>query len=106
MLGLLLLYFIGKKYADLSGLHQKSKWPYVIAGIAAYYATTLCFGFILGVLHEMGTINLDGVHDFVINIIALPFGLLGTYLLYNFLEKKWDRRTVLDSEELLDKDVV
>ncbi|TDN87659.1 hypothetical protein DET49_111107 [Salegentibacter sp. 24] len=38
MLGLLLLYWIGKYHYRLAGEYDKSQWGFTILGIVAYYA--------------------------------------------------------------------
>lgn len=102
MLHLALLYFIGKKFFELAEEYDKSKWGYAIAGVVSYYAGAFIFGAILGVIVVLLESDfLETTNDFVLGIIALPFGLLSCYLLYTFLEKKWktekpDQDTMID----------
>jgi hypothetical protein len=35
MLGLILIYFVGKAFYDLAGLHGKSQWGFAILGIVS-----------------------------------------------------------------------
>ena len=37
MLGLLLIYWIGKKYYELATEHNRSPWGYAILGVFVYY---------------------------------------------------------------------
>jgi hypothetical protein len=90
MLGLLLIYFIGKNYYQLAGEHGKSSWGFASLGVLTYYAGTFLFGFLFGVTIELvspGTI--DGLNDFVLGLIALPFGVLSTVGLYLLLRRSW-----------------
>ncbi len=92
MLGLVLLYFIGKKFAELAEAFKKTKWHYVVLGLVVYFAGTFVLGMlVLSVLDAVGAINLDTMHNRVLDLIALPFGLLSCYLFYLFLERKWKR---------------
>ncbi|MEP7253650.1 MAG: hypothetical protein ABI683_14760, partial [Ginsengibacter sp.] len=74
MLGLALLYFIGKYYYNLADQHAKNKWGYAILGIAAYYAGVFLFGMILGVILDLGTTSsVDDMNPFVLALIVVPF---------------------------------
>ncbi len=44
MLGLFLLYFIGKIFYQLAEAHNKNKWVFAILGVIAYYAGTFLGG--------------------------------------------------------------
>ena len=86
MLGILLIYFIGKKFFDLADDYEKSKWGFAILGIAIYYAV----GFLLGVIMALFNADfIENTNDLLLGLIVAPFGILGCYLLYVFLEKKW-----------------
>ena len=90
MLGLLLLYWIGKYYYKLAEEYDKSKWGFTILGIAAYYGGIVLFGILIVTILELSapeTIN--GLNDTVLGIMMLPFGILSTYLVYKYLEKTW-----------------
>lgn len=91
MLGILLIYFIGKYYYDLAALHDKRKWVYAGLGIVSYYAGTMLFGLAFGVFMEIwspGT--LDTMNNTVLGLIALPVGVLSCYGVYTYLRKKWE----------------
>lgn len=93
MLGLFLLYFIGKKFAELAEEFKKTKWHYVVLGIVSFYIGTIVLGMLLlGLLDILGLINLDTIHDRILDFIVLPFGLLSCYLFYMYLEKKWKKQ--------------
>lgn len=88
MLGLLLLYWIGKYFYKLAEEYDKSKWGYAILGVVVYYLGTFVFAFLLAIF----TPNfLDSESDRVIGLISLPFGVLSCYLLYKYFEKTWEK---------------
>lgn len=92
MLGLVLLYWIGKYFYKLSEEYDKSKWGYTILGIVVYYAGTVLFGGIvmgLGEIFSPGFI--DTFNETILGIMMIPFGLLSCYLLYKYLEKTWKK---------------
>ena len=92
MLGIFLLYFIGKRFAELSEEFNKTKWHYVVLGIIIYYVGAIGIGMILfGILDGLSIINLDAIHDRVLDLMILPLGILSCYLFYNYLKKKWEK---------------
>jgi hypothetical protein len=90
MLGLLLIFFIGKVFADMAGRYGKTKWPFAILGIAVYYVGTFIFGILLGLL------NADILYEWSslqIGLLAIPVGLLCCVIAYfitkNILSKNY-----------------
>lgn len=90
MLGLLLIYYIWKYYSELAVTYNKSKW-YGLLGIASYYIGTFIGGFAIAMvaLLSSGSNSIDGMNDFVLGLIAFPFGLLSVWSLYKILKKRW-----------------
>lgn len=87
---MLLLYFVWKYYKELAEKYNKdSYWPYVIGGAVIYYAGTFVGGIIIGVIALYGDINLEETDDRLIGLMALPVGILFSFLLYKYFEKKW-----------------
>lgn len=103
MLGLLLLFFIGKYYVELANQFNKNKWLYAILGIATYYAGTIAFGFSLG-LYAVIAENPEvlEMNNIVLGLMAIPFGILTTWILYTILKNNWKKRTGTEDVELLD----
>lgn len=108
MLGLILIFFVGKYFYDLAGRYDKSEWGYAILGVASYYAGTFIIGIIIGILGEFAIINdIEQIPSLVLTILAIPAGALTSFLTYRYLENRWDRPQ--DSEansELLDSDLI
>ncbi|MEM7102932.1 MAG: hypothetical protein AAF502_07385 [Bacteroidota bacterium] len=90
MLGIILIYFLGRYFYDLADSYGKNKWGFAILGVVSYYTTTIIVGFVLVLAIELsspGTI--DTINDFLLDLILMPLGLLGTWLLYKYLEKRF-----------------
>lgn len=90
MLGLFLIYFIWKHYSELAVTYGKSKW-YGLLGIATYYIGTFIGGIAIAVvaLLSSDSNSIDGMDDFLLGLMALPFGLLSVWGLYKILKKRW-----------------
>ncbi len=106
MLGIFLLYFIGEKFYKLAASFDRNKWGYAILGIAAYYFGTLVFGVLFWVAVDLwGDMPMETTNSTVINIVAVPFGLLSCYGLHKILKNQWDRNSVEDPDILDDMDI-
>ena len=101
MLGILLIYFIGKRFYDLSEVHNQNKWLYAILSIIIYYAGTFVFGIIV-VLLDLYIFNwgIDWDNSMHLNLLALPIGLLVVWGVYVFLENKWEKTIVIIKDEI------
>jgi hypothetical protein len=107
MLGLLLIYFIGKAYYELAHEYNKSRWGFAIVGVVAYYAGAFIAGIIFALLSEFG------ITDFFIELpeiglsfLALPFGTLACWALYRILSNNWSNQSLENNNESLDSDLV
>jgi hypothetical protein len=107
MLGIFLIYFIGKRFYDLAVIFDKNKWAFAVAGIATYYVGAFMGGFIIALIYELwGTASFDDANEFVLNLIAFPFGIIACVGLYKLLEKNWKRKPAIISPNILDDDLV
>ena len=92
MLGLILIYWIGKYFYNLADDYNKSKWGFTILGIVSYYGGILVSGFVIGILAEIFSPGyFDDFNDTLFGLICLPLGGFICYLLYNYLEKTWSK---------------
>jgi len=90
MLGLLLIYFIGKYFYTLADDHGKNKWVFALLGIATYYVGTFVGGLIVGIGIEFwGETSIDEMSSLALGLIALPFGLAACSGLYFILKMNW-----------------
>jgi hypothetical protein len=100
MLGILFIYFIGKYFYDLAIFHKKSKWLFTIFGVISYYAGTLLGGFLLGLFSVLFSIEIDWNNNILISVLAIPFGVGTSYLVYILLKRKWSSEVKI--EETID----
>lgn len=90
MLGLILIYWIGKYFYKLAEEYHKSEWGYAILGVVVYYAGTFVFGFLIGIMAEIVSPGfLDTFNETLFGFLMLPLGVLSCYVLYKYLEKMW-----------------
>ena len=99
MLGLLLIYFIGKYFYDLAAEFEKNKWLYAILGVVMYYVGTFIGGLILGVLDALMELGIDWDNNLLLGLLGLPFGIAASYLFY-YLLKSWSKSVVLVKDEI------
>lgn len=105
MLGLVLIYTIGKWFSTLAFDYNKNRWAYAILGVVTYYGGTIIFGFLLGVLIGLtGNTTLLELPDLVLGLITIPFGLLAAWILRTSLQKNWERQAerIVSNPDLLD----
>ncbi|MFK7757239.1 MAG: hypothetical protein AB8B53_09945 [Flavobacteriales bacterium] len=101
MLGLILIYFLGKAFYDLAAEHGRSRWGTAISGVCFYIALQVLFVVVLiFVVDSFETIN-----TFLIDIIGIGVGALAAYILYQYLKFKWENQPVHSDYELLDDDL-
>jgi len=93
MIGLLLLYWIGKYYYQLAEAHGKNKWGFAIFGIVAYYVSAVVSGILLGIFIELiAPGSFDTINDFLMSLMLVPFGIAATYLLYYYFKRSWEKQ--------------
>ena len=102
MLGILLIYYIGKKFYELSDIYDKNKWLYAITSVVLYYVTGIVLIAILVILDDLFYWGFDWESRFGINLISVPVGLFSVWLLYNSLEKRWKASAVSIQDEIQD----
>lgn len=107
MLAFLLLYFIGKQFYNLAESFQKNGWGYAIAGIAAYYGGTFIGGFIIAIAYlTLSTTPYEEANEYGLTLLALPFGLLGCWVLYRILKNNWEKKPASAGMDILDEDIL
>lgn len=106
MLGLLLIYFIGKNFFDLAGKYNKHQWGYAIVGIAAYYFGIFLGAILIGIGIELwGAISIDNVNETLFGIMSIPFGILACYGLYKLLDRYWKHKPTQLNPDILDEEL-
>lgn len=90
MLGLILIYFIGKAFFDLAGEYNKSEWGFAILGIISYYFGTFIGGIILVMIGTFtGSDFFETSHRIILSLLSMPFGLLVCWIFYRILSSEW-----------------
>lgn len=105
MLGLLLIFFIGRSFFRLAETYNKHKWGFAILGIASYYGGVFLGALLIGVI--LGMIDpymIDDMSDIGLGLMCLPLGLLTCWGVYKILQRNWKRTQ--PSLDLLDSEVV
>lgn len=105
MLGIFLIYFIWKKFADLASLFNKHRWGYGILGVVSYYTGAIFAGilFVIG-LELFSNTSIDDVNEHALSFGSMPFGLLACWAVYKLLERRWKNKNSKkpDNYEILD----
>ncbi|MFD0862169.1 hypothetical protein ACFQ1M_08105 [Sungkyunkwania multivorans] len=103
MLGILLIYFIGRYFYRLAEKYDKSKWGFAIIGVLSYYGGLALFGLTLGVI--LGLVapeTLDTMNERLLGILLIPFGIGSSWGLYVFLKRRWQKESNLVVDEIDD----
>ena len=106
MIGLLLLYYIGKLFYDLAQTHDKNKWLFAILSIVIYYAGLFIGGILVAIISQICfNYNSQNLNSMLIGIMALPVGILFVWLFHKFLIKKWSNRDYYEQSDILDENI-
>src|SRR4051812_2070118 len=107
MIGLFLLYFIGKMFYELAHEHDRSRWGFAILGVVSYYAGSLVIGsLIIGVLTGMGYLAfLKNVSNIVSGLLTMPLGILAAVITYKVLKLQWEKAPARNNDSL-DNDLI
>lgn len=100
MLGIILIYFIGKHFYKMAETYNKNKWLFAILGVVIYYVGTFLGGVILAILDEVFALGINWESNLMLGILALPFGIALDYLFYVILEKKWKKEFIPIGNEI------
>lgn len=109
MVGLILIYFVGKAFYELAGFNGKGQWLFAILGVASYYAGMFIGQIILAIGY---TLFLDGsideMNEILLGLLGLPFGVLACWGFYRILKSRWEKKETFSgsSEEVLDANVI
>ena len=90
MLGIFLIYWVGKKYYDLAEYHNRSPWGFAILAIAVYYGSQFIFGLFIALAFPEFFEKLDSGTEFMINLLGIGVGLGVWYLGLKYIERKWE----------------
>lgn len=104
MLGLVLIYFVGKAFYDLAIEHEKKGWGYAILGVASYYLSLFIFAFAIAIISEYNGWN--EMSDLGLTLVSIPFGVLMCFLTYRLLKRRFEKEPSIEyHDDLLDSDL-
>jgi amino acid permease len=108
MVGLILLYFVGKAFYDLADANNKGKWLFAILGVVSYYTGIMIGGILIGVGYELFIGSVDDVNATLLGFFALPFGVLACWGFYRILKSQWQKKKTFSesSEDVLDANLI
>lgn len=107
MFGILLIYFIGKRFYQLADLYKKNGWGYAILGVISYYAGTFLGGLILAILwNSFSSNSMEEFPNIGLSLLVVPMGLLACWGFYKILETQWEKGEKVSDTEILDDDFV
>lgn len=112
MLGIVLLFFIGRAFHRLAGAHGHSPWGYAVLSIVLFYAIQILLAFIP--VFIWGLIDPAGADEFLVTLEEreLLYSLLAAVLagagivgLYYGLKRRWENNgaAVVEDPDLLDQ---
>jgi len=110
MIGLILIYFVGKAFYDLAKVHDKNAWGFAILGVASYYGGIFIGGMIIGLLVELFFLPgfIDETSDgesMWLGFAALPIGILTCWGTYHLLKRSLSKPKEV-SRQTLDADLI
>ncbi|WP_306643918.1 hypothetical protein [Sanyastnella coralliicola] len=107
MIGILLIYFIGRAFYNLADKFNENKWLWAILGVVSYYAGSFVGGILFGLLEEFEIMPSGGPDDLHVASIALAvvFAAGVVVAFYFILKRMWTRRGVVITSEVLDGDI-
>lgn len=108
MVGLILLYFVGKAFYDLAGYHSRGQWLYAILGVGSYYGGLIVGSFLIAIFYELFIGSVEEVNDTLLGFMALPIGVLSCWGFYRILKNRWEKKETFSesSEEVLDANLI
>ena len=102
MLGILLIFFIGKYFYELAQDYYKHRWLYGVLGIVVYYFGTMIGGFMVAILSELFGWNINFESSLTLTFIAIPSGLIFAVIFYFLLQRNWKNSVIEVKDEIQD----
>jgi hypothetical protein len=104
MLGIFLIYWIGKKYYDLAEQYNKSPWGWAIAAVFIYYGSQFGLGIIIALFNYSDTnFSSSTSNDLLINLLGILIGLGVWYGIFTFLERRWENQYYNQADDSSDQ---
>lgn len=104
MIGIILIYFLGKKFYELAIEYDRAKWLFAILGVVSYYVGSFIGAFVILLIYELNSDQyLDDMTERLLGLLGIPFGLLACWGFYRILKNNWSKPNTPDlSSDILD----
>lgn len=107
IIGLFLIWSIGRAFFKLARDREKNKWLFAILGVLSYYLGNVVGVIIIFVISDLffsSYYNIESIDENLLGLIAIPFGILGCWGFYKILEKNWktEDETYIKDDNILD----
>ena len=100
MLGILLIFIIGKYFYKLAQNYDKHGWLYGILGVICYYFGTMVGGFSIAIFSDLFAWNINFEDTLTLTLAAIPFGILFAAIFYFLLKRNWSISVVEIKDEI------
>mgnify|MGYP001297386199 CR=1 FL=1 len=106
MLGIIFIYWVGKKYYYLAIENEKNKWIFSFLGIVIYYLGTIIGATLFSIiLPKILNHSLSSEETLGLNYLSIPIGFLFTWLFYKFLVYKWENTSYYKDSNIIDNNI-
>lgn len=99
MLGIIIIYWIGRKYYDLAVRCNKSPWSWAIYAILIFYGSQIMFGVLVALFSPETNFETNEV---ILNILGIAISGIVWFSVYKLLEKRWEKIDPNTYEDLID----
>ena len=100
MIGIVFIYFVGKKFYTLAEEKHKKKWLYAILGVLSYYFGLAIGGVLVGISIEFFYPNtIDTYNELALSALCIPFGLLACFGLYWIFKNAWQGDEIIETKD-------
>lgn len=104
MLGIFLIYWVGKKYYDLAFQYNKSPWAWAIAALFIYFGSQFVLGIIASILfYADQNFEIPTKDELLLNLSGVLFGLAIWYGIFTYLERRWENQYYNQADDSFDQ---
>lgn len=105
MLGLLLLYYVGKAFYNLAIANNKNGWLFGILGVVVYYGGIFIGQVLIILVYTLWLKeDVEGLNNMLIALMSIPVGILTCWGFYALLKRSWTKPQRVFEENILDDD--
>ena len=102
MLSIILIVLLGRTFYRLAEEFNQHRWLFAVLGIISYYVGSAIGGVVVGLVDVLFDLGVDFDNSGILLMIAIPFGLGTSYILYYILKRKWKNEVVVEKDEIQD----